>query len=66
MDRRQAKRRLKELRTELHHHNWLYYVQTKPEISDQAYDALYRELLEVEERFPDLVTPDSPSQRVGT
>ena len=65
MDRREAELRLGQLRQELQRHNRLYYVQAAPEIGDQAYDALYRELLEVEGTFPDLVTPDSPSQRVG-
>ncbi len=65
MDRTQAERRLAELRRELHRHNRLYYVEARPEISDQAYDALYRELVDIEREFPGLVTPDSPSQRVG-
>jgi DNA ligase (NAD+) len=65
MDRTQAEGRLAELRRELFRHNRLYYVQATPEISDQAYDALYRELLDIEREFPDLVAPDSPSQRVG-
>ena len=46
-------------------HERLYYVEAKPEISDEAYDALERELRDLETRFPDLVTPDSPTQRVG-
>lgn len=65
MDRVQAQRRAEELRRELHRHNRLYYVEAAPEISDQAYDALYRELVAIEREYPDLVSPDSPSQRVG-
>ncbi len=65
MDRAEAQLRLDALRRELHRHNRLYYVEAKPEIGDQEYDRLYRELVDIEGRFPDLVTLDSPSQRVG-
>ena len=65
MDRTLAEQRLEELRRDLHRHNRLYYVEATPEIGDQEYDALYRELLAIEREFPDLVTADSPSQRVG-
>ena len=65
LDKQEAARRLKELRGEIRHHDYLYYVLDKPEISDEAYDALMRELLELEEQFPELVAPDSPSRRVG-
>ena len=61
----EAKKRLAELRKELHRHSYLYYVLNKPEISDYEYDRMFRELLALERKFPDLVTPDSPSQRVG-
>jgi len=61
----QAKRRHAELAQEIRRHDYLYYVQAAPEISDREYDSLYRELLDLEKQFPDLVTPDSPSQRVG-
>jgi DNA ligase (NAD+) len=61
----QAARRLEDLRKAIRHHDFLYYVKSTPEIADAAYDKLLRELLELEERFPDLVTPDSPSQRVS-
>lgn len=60
-----AEARLAELRRQIRHHDYLYYVADRPEISDAAYDALYRELLSLESEHPDLVTPDSPSQRVG-
>ncbi|WP_457573576.1 NAD-dependent DNA ligase LigA [Desulfolithobacter sp.] len=64
-DREQARKRLAELREQVNYHNYRYYVLDAPVISDGEYDQLFRELLELEERFPDLVTPDSPSQRVG-
>jgi DNA ligase (NAD+) len=57
--------RARQLREELHHHNRLYYVDARPAVSDQEYDRLMRELIELETAHPDLVTPDSPTQRVG-
>ncbi len=65
MTEAQAKARHAELVEEVRQHDHLYYVEAKPVISDRDYDKLYRELLDLEKRFPDLVTPDSPSQRVG-
>jgi len=65
MDREQAEARLAELRREIAYHDHRYYVLDDPVISDGEYDRLFHELVELEERFPDLVTPDSPSQRVG-
>jgi len=65
MNRKQAEQRTRELHTQIRHHDYLYYVKDAPEISDEAYDALYRELEDLEQRHPDLVTPDSPTQRVG-
>ncbi len=56
---------MRELRAELRHHDYLYHVKDRPEISDEAYDALFAELRAVEAAFPDLVSPDSPTQRVG-
>ena len=53
------------LRDELNRHNHLYHVLNRPEISDAQYDALFRQLREIEVANPDLVTPDSPTQRVG-
>jgi DNA ligase (NAD+) len=53
------------LRAEIERHNALYYAEAAPEISDSAFDALLRELLDIEETHPDLRTPDSPTQRVG-
>ena len=57
--------RLIALRNEIRHHDYLYYVKDRPEISDSQYDRLFRELVELEQAHPELVTPDSPSQRVG-
>ncbi|MDW8320013.1 MAG: NAD-dependent DNA ligase LigA [Armatimonadota bacterium] len=65
LTRQQAQQRVEELRRLIEHHNYLYYVLDQPEISDAEYDALMRELLQLEERFPDLRTADSPSMRVG-
>jgi DNA ligase (NAD+) len=65
MTRAEAKARHARLVEEIRAHDHAYYVEAKPTISDQAYDRLYHELLDLEARFPDLVTPDSPSQRVG-
>ncbi|MGE5484169.1 MAG: NAD-dependent DNA ligase LigA [Ignavibacteriales bacterium] len=60
-----AAARAAELRDLIRHHDHLYYVLDRPEISDREYDRLFRELVEIEERFPGLRTPDSPTQRVG-
>lgn len=65
MSEQEAKKRLRELREIINYHNYLYYVLDKPEISDYEYDQLFQELLAIETRFPYLVTPDSPSQKVG-
>jgi DNA ligase (NAD+) len=65
MNKEQARSRHAELCTELHRHNYLYYVLDRPEISDAEYDRMLRELLELEREFPELATADSPSQRVG-
>jgi DNA ligase (NAD+) len=60
-----AKKRAAALRDDIDRHNYLYYVEANPEITDQAFDALLEELTELEAEYPDLVTPDSPTQRVG-
>jgi len=60
-----AAARAAELRRTLDHHAHLYYVKDAPEIEDAEYDRLFRELLELEERHPELQTDDSPTQRVG-
>lgn len=65
MNREQAKKRIAQLRDEIRRHDRLYYVEARPEISDYEYDLLFHELQQLEAQFPDLVTPDSPTQRVG-
>ncbi len=65
MKRDQAAKRLAELRAEIRRHDRLYYVEDSPGISDEAYDRLFTELKDLEERFPELVTADSPTQRVA-
>src|SRR2546427_3981142 len=65
MTRADALQRLSELREQIRHHDYLYYVEARPEISDAEYDALMRELRELEAQFPELVSPDSPTQRVA-
>jgi DNA ligase (NAD+) len=60
-----ASARLDELREQINRHNYLYYVESRPEVSDADYDRLWRELVAIEEAHPELITPDSPSQRPG-
>jgi DNA ligase (NAD+) len=57
--------KLTALRNEIRRHDNLYYVKDKPEISDTEYDRLFHDLIDLERRYPDLITPDSPTQRVG-
>lgn len=59
------KRSIEDLRQKIHYHNYRYYVLNEPEISDAEYDRLFHELEELERAHPDLVTPDSPTQRIG-
>ena len=61
----QAAKRVAELRREIEKHDRLYYEEAAPTISDRDYDRLYKELVDLEAEFPNLVTPDSPTQRVG-
>lgn len=61
----QAEARIAKLRKVINRHRYLYHVLDKPEISDAAWDSLKHELAELEEQYPELVTPDSPTQRVG-
>lgn len=65
MERDQAAKRAQQLRTELERHNRLYYEQDSPEITDFEYDSLLAELAGLEEHYPELLTDDSPTQRVG-
>lgn len=65
MDKTSAAARATHLRAEIERHNELYYQQAQPEITDQQFDVLLRELQEIEQAHPELLTPDSPTQRVG-
>jgi DNA ligase (NAD+) len=65
MSSKATERRVAELREQLNHHSYLYHALDSPEISDAEYDRLYDELARLEDEHPDLVTPDSPTQRVG-
>ncbi|MEW8979576.1 MAG: NAD-dependent DNA ligase LigA [Symbiobacterium sp.] len=65
MNRSEAERRIEELTAAIRHHEYLYYVKNEPEISDAEFDQLMLELKRLEEQFPDLRRPDSPTQRVG-
>ncbi|MBI4328937.1 MAG: NAD-dependent DNA ligase LigA [Chloroflexi bacterium] len=62
---KQARARTEKLRALIHHHDYLYYVLDAPEISDAAYDSLFQELRRLEKEHPELVTPESPTQRVS-
>ena len=64
-DRAAAKLRVEELREQINYHNYRYYVLDEPDVSDAEFDELMGELRELEERYPEFVTPDSPTQRVG-
>src|SRR5438034_2059375 len=65
MTEQKAKERHAQLVEEIRQHDHAYYVLAQPSISDQQYDRLYRELIDLETQFSQLVTPDSPTQRVG-
>src|SRR5947208_5692304 len=65
IDEKQAAKRIEQLRHEIRRHDRLYYDEAAPIISDREYDRLYKELIDLETQFPDLVRPDSPTQRVG-
>lgn len=63
--RQNVQEQIEQLRDQIRYHNYRYYVLDDPEISDAEYDALMKRLGELEEEHPDLITPDSPTQRVG-
>jgi len=65
LDRAEAKKEIDRLAREIEHHNYQYYVEAKPVISDFEFDKLMRRLIELETAFPEFRSPDSPSQRVG-
>jgi len=64
-NKNEAKKKIEKLRDEINYHNRKYYIENNPEISDYEFDKLLKELEELESKFPDLITPDSPTQRVG-
>ncbi|MBM3213004.1 hypothetical protein FJZ33_12340, partial [Candidatus Poribacteria bacterium] len=59
------KEKIEKLRQQIRYHDRKYYVEDNPEISDYEYDQLMKELEALESQYPDLITPDSPTQRVG-
>src|SRR5437870_13152540 len=65
MDRTEAEKNIAQLREEIRKHDRLYYQDAAPIISDRDYDRLYKKLVDLETQFPDLLTPDSPTQHVG-
>ncbi|MBU0573795.1 MAG: NAD-dependent DNA ligase LigA [Candidatus Margulisbacteria bacterium] len=65
MNKNEAKKKIEGLREKIRHHDYLYYVKDQPEISDAEFDKLFRQLQDLEKQHPDLVTDDSPTQRVG-
>jgi DNA ligase (NAD+) len=65
MTRDQATQRIAKLRSEIRHHEYLYYVEDRPAVSDEEFDRLFHELEALEEEYPDLVSEDSPTQRVA-
>ena len=64
-DQSASRIRAEELRAQIDYHGYRYHTLDAPEISDAEYDELMRELQSLEERYPELITPDSPTQRVG-
>ncbi|MEJ5274017.1 MAG: DNA ligase (NAD(+)) LigA, partial [Spirochaetota bacterium] len=66
MNREKIKQRIEELKKLIEHHNYLYYVENKPEISDLEYDALFDELKNLEQQYPEFSEPNSPTKRVGS
>ena len=65
MEKQEARKKIESLRETIRHHDYLYHVLDKPDIPDQEFDRFYRQLVALEKEFPDLITSDSPTQRVG-
>ena len=65
MNKKEAEKQIKKLRDEINDHNYKYYVENNPVISDYEYDQLLKKLEKIESEYPELITPDSPTQRVG-
>ena len=59
------KKRILKLRSEINKHNYAYHVLDKPTVSDAVYDSMFSELLKLEEKYPEFIVQDSPTQRVG-
>ncbi len=65
MNKNDAKKQIQRLRDEINYHNYQYYVENNPVISDYEYDMLLKKLEALETQHPDLITSDSPTQRIG-
>lgn len=65
MDREKIRQQIEDLRDKIRYHDYRYYVLDQPEITDSEYDQLVRQLIELEEQYPEFYSPDSPTQRVG-
>jgi len=65
MNKKEAEKEIKKLREEINHYNYKYYVENNPEISDYEFDFLLKKLEKLESKFPELIMPESPTQRVG-
>jgi len=65
VEKEEIRKHIEELREKIRYHNYRYYVLNEPEISDAEYDRLFKELEELEAKYPEFITPDSPTQRVG-
>ena len=65
MNKKDVETKIKKLREELNYHNYKYYVENNPVISDYEYDQLLKKLEDFETKYPELITPDSPTQRIG-
>ena len=65
MNKNKAKEEIEKVRQEINFHNFKYYVENNPVISDYEFDQLIKKLEDIEKKYPDLITPDSPTQRVG-
>ncbi|GAB4297349.1 MAG: NAD-dependent DNA ligase LigA [Marinilabiliales bacterium] len=66
MNKEEVKKKIEKLRKEIEEHNYAYYVLSQPKISDFEYDMLLNDLIALEKKYPEFITPDSPTQRVGS
>ena len=65
MNKSEAKKEIEKLREQINYHNYKYYVENNPVISDYEYDMLVKKLEALEKKYPEFITPDSPTQRIG-